>query len=139
MWARYGKVGVGNFDGDGTEYDDYVYWISAMQNRCRVIMNRYSLKFQLYNQLASSIVDNGPDLSQSSVESESVNSLYDPPEVTTEATADKYLAEQNKTAFKQKNYSGLESSTYRQYMEDIPEDPMREFCEEFRDLFYWGL
>ena len=78
------------------------------------------------------------DLSDGEIKSKSVSSVYDPPEVETAHTADKYLADQNKTEFDQQTYGGLESETVRQYA-DAVENPFETWASEFDRLFYWGL
>ena len=85
--------------------------------------------------LASSV-----DLSDGSMESSSLNKVYDPPEsqLGPTDTAANYLAEQNKTEFNQKTYGGLEPETVREYM-DAVSNPAESFAREFDKLFYWGL
>ena len=132
LWARFHDTGLGNAD--------KAYWKRAMNYRYKEIKERYDIKFRVFAEykarlaLASSV-----DLSDGSMESESVNKVYDPPEVAAQgATAEDYLADQNKTEFSQKTFGGMESETVRGYM-DAVSNPAESFAREFDKLFYWGL
>ena len=132
LWARFHDTGLGN--------EDKAYWERAMNYRYKEIKERYDIKFRVFSEykarlaLASSV-----DLSDGSMESESVNKVYDPPEVAVQgATATDYLADQTKTEFSQKTFGGLESETVREYM-DAVSNPAESFAREFDKLFYWGL
>lgn len=132
LWARFHDTGLGNAD--------KTYWERAMNYRYKEIKERYDIRFRVFAEykarlaLASSV-----DLSDGSMESESVNKVYDPPEVTvTGKTAEDYLADQNKTEFNQKTFGGLEPETVREYM-DAVSNPAEAFAREFDKLFYWGL
>lgn len=132
LWARFHDTGLGNAD--------KAYWKRAMNYRYKEIKERYDIKFRVFAEykarlaLASSV-----DLSDGSMESESVNKTYDPPEVTVAGkTAEDYLADQNKTEFSQKTFGGMEPETVREYM-DAVSNPAEAFAREFDKLFYWGL
>ena len=132
LWARFHDTGLGNAD--------KTYWERCMKAKYGEISERYDIKFRVFAEyqarlaLASSV-----DLSDGSMESNSVNKVYDPPEVAVVgATADNYLADQNKTEFNQKTYGGLEPETVREYM-DAVSNPAESFAREFDKLFYWGL
>ena len=132
LWARFHDTGLGNAD--------KTYWERCMKAKYGEISEKYDIKFRVFAEykarlaLASSV-----DLSDGSMESESVNKVYDPPEVTvTGKTAEDYLADQNKTEFNQKTHGGLEPETVREYM-DAVSNPAEAFAREFDKLFYWGL
>ena len=133
LWARFHDTGLGNADKE--------YWERCMMARHGEIQERYDIRFRVFAEykarlaLASSV-----DLSDGSMESSSLNKVYDPPEsqLGPTDTAANYLAEQNKTEFNQKTYGGLEPETVREYM-DAVSNPAESFAREFDKLFYWGL
>ncbi|WP_400237009.1 hypothetical protein [Methanomethylophilus alvi] len=132
MWNRYHDTGIGNCD--------KAYWERCVKARAAEIEGRYAIKFRVWQEYTARLAAaTSVDLADSSIKSESVNSVYDPPEVNASgATADKYLADQNKTEFDQQTYGGLESETVRQYA-DAVENPFETWAAEFDRLFYWGL
>ena len=132
LWMRFHDTGLGNAD--------KAYWERCMKGRYGEISERYDIRFRVFAEykarlaLASSI-----DLSDGSMESESLNKVYDPPEVAVQgATAEDYLSDQTKTEFSQKTHGGLEPETVREYM-DAVSNPAESFAREFDKLFYWGL
>lgn len=131
LWNRFHDTGIGNAD--------ETYWIRAMKARAAEISGRYDIKMRVFSEYKARLAAaSSVDLADSTVKSESVNSVYDPPEVTTQSTADKYLADQNKTEFDQQTYGGLESETVRQYADAVV-NPFESWAAEFDKLFYWGL
>lgn len=131
LWNRFHDTGIGNAD--------ETYWIRAMKARAAEISGRYDIKMRVFSEYKARLAAaSSVDLADSTVKSESVNSVYDPPEVTTQSTADKYLADQNKTEYNQQTYGGLESDTVRQYADGV-DNPFERWAAEFDKLFYWGL
>lgn len=132
LWARFHDTGIGNADVD--------YWIRAMKGRHSEIEERYDIKFRVFAEYKARLAAaQEVDLSDGSLESNSVNRVYDPPEVSVQgAVAEDYLADQNRTDFSQKTYGGLEPETVREYM-DAVSNPAESFAREFDRLFYWGL
>ena len=132
LWARFSDTGLGN--------PDKSYWERCMTNRAKEIAGRYDIKMRVFSEykarlaLAASV-----DLSDGKMESQSVNKLYDPPEVTvSNTTATSYLADQNVTDFTQTTHGGLEPETVAEYMAAV-RNPFEEWAREFDKLFYWGL
>lgn len=132
MWARFHDTGLGNPDKE--------YWERCMQGKAAEIEERYTIKFRVFSEykarlaLAASV-----DLADSSMESKSVNRLYDPPEVSVaNAVATSFLADQNVTDFTQTTHGGLEPETVAEYM-DAVRNPFEEWAREFDKLFYWGI
>jgi hypothetical protein len=132
LWARFHDTGLGN--------SDKTYWKRAMNYRYKEIKERYDIKFRVFSEYKARLAQaSSVDLSDGSMESESVNKVYDPPEVSVAGrTAEDYLADQNKTEFNQKTFGGLEPETVREYM-DAVSNPAESFAREFDKLFYWGL
>ena len=132
LWARFHDTGLGNAD--------KTYWERAMHYRYEEISEKYDIKFRVFAEYKARLAQASKvDLSDGSMESDSVNKVYDPPEVTVSgATAEDYLADQTKTEFSQKTFGGLESETVREYM-DAVSNPAEAFAREFDKLFYWGL
>ena len=133
MWMRFHDTGLGN--------PDKAYWERAMKAKAGEIEDRYAVKFRVWSEYKARLAANlgDVDISDGEVESESVNKNYDPPEVAvTGTTAVDYLADQNKTEFKQKSHGGTEPDSVRQYMDDVS-NPFEAYAREFDKLFYWGL
>ena len=132
LWARFHDTGLGNAD--------KTYWERAMHYRYEEISEKYDIKFRVFAEYKARLaLASKVDLSDGSMESDSVNKVYDPPEVAVQgATATDYLADQTKTEFNQKTFGGLESETVREYM-DAVSNPAEAFAREFDKLFYWGL
>ena len=131
LWDRFHDTGLGNADEE--------YWIRCMKARADEISGRYDIKMRVYTEYKNKLAVTGRvDLSDGQIKSKSISSVYDPPEVETAHTADKYLADQNKTEFDQQTYGGLESETVRQY-NDAVVNPFETWAAEFDRLFYWGL
>lgn len=133
MWARFHDTGLGNPDKE--------YWERCMSGKAAEINDRYLIKFRVFSEYKARLAANtgDADLSDSRLESSSVNKLYDPPEVTVvNADADHFLADQTKTEYEQKTFGGLEPSTVAEYM-DAVENPFEAWAREFDRLFYWGI
>lgn len=133
LWARFHDTGLGNAD--------KAYWKRAMNYRYKEIKERYDIKFRVFAEYKAKLAAaQTVDLADSSMTSDSVNKVYDPPEsrLGTTDTAENYLADQNKTEFNQKTYGGLDSETVREYMDGVS-NPAEAFAREFDKLFYWGL
>ena len=132
LWARFHDTGLGNAD--------KTYWERCMKARYGEISERYDIKFRVFAEYKARLaLASKVDLSDGSMESESLNKVYDPPEVAVQgATAADYLADQTKTEFSQKTFGGLEPETVREYM-DAVSNPAESFAREFDKLFYWGL
>ena len=132
LWNRFHDTGIGNAD--------EAYWIRCMKARASEIAGRYDIKMRVFSEYKARLASAAKiDLADSSIESESVNKTYDPPEVSVSgATAADYLSEQNKTEYNQKTFGGLESDTVRQYADGV-ENPFERWAAEFDKLFYWGL
>lgn len=132
MWSRFHDTGIGNAD--------KAYWERCVKAKAAEIEGRYAIKFRVWTEYTARLAAaTSVDLADSSIESESVNKTYDPPEVSVVgATAENYLADQNKTEYNQKTFGGLESDTVRQYADGV-ENPFERWAAEFDKLFYWGL
>ena len=132
LWMRFHDTGLGNAD--------KTYWERCMKAKYGEISERYDIKFRVFAEYKARLaLASKVDLSDGSMESDSVNKIYDPPEVAVQgATATDYLADQTKTEFSQKTFGGLESETVREYM-DAVSNPAESFAREFDKLFYWGL
>ena len=132
LWMRFHDTGLGNAD--------KTYWERCMKGRYGEISEKYDIRFRVFAEYKARLAQASKvDLSDGSMESESLNKVYDPPEVSVQgATATDYLADQNKTEFNQKTFGGLEPETVREYM-DAVSNPAESFAREFDKLFYWGL
>lgn len=132
MWGMYHDTGIGSPDLD--------YWKRCMQMKnLELATAGWDTKLGVFDDFLVDLSNNGPNFEQSSMESESINKRYDPPEVTVSGTtADDYLADQDKTSFRQSTRSGLETETVRAWLDAMPET-LRDWALEFRKLFYWGL
>ena len=132
LWMRFHDTGLGNAD--------KTYWERCMKAKYGEISERYDIKFRVFAEYKARLaLASKVDLSDGSMESDSVNKVYDPPEVSVSgATAADYLADQTKTEFNQKTFGGLESETVREYMDGVS-NPAESFAREFDKLFYWGL
>ena len=112
-----------------------------MKAKAGEMEGRYAIKFRVWSEYQARLAANlgDVDISDGEIESESVNKNYDPPEVAVVgATADNYLADQNKTEYKQVSHGGTEADSVRQYMDDVS-NPFEAYAREFDRLFYWGL
>ena len=132
LWARFCDRGIGN--------PDKAYWERCMINRAAEIGDRYDIKMRVFSEYKSRLVQaQSVDLSDGKMHSNSVNSVYDPPEVTVAGvTASSFLADQNVTDFNQETYGGLEPETVAEYMAAV-RNPFEEWAREFDKLFYWGI
>ena len=132
LWARFSDMGIGN--------PDKTYWERCMKNKATEIGDRYDIKMRVFSEYKSRLAQaQKVDLSDGKMHSNSVNSVYDPPEVTVaNATASSFLADQNVTDFNQETYGGLEPETVAEYMAAV-RNPFEDWAREFDKLFYWGI
>lgn len=132
LWARFSDTGLGN--------PDKTYWKRCMTNKAAEIEERYDIKMRVFSEYKTRLAAaQSIDLADSSMESKSVNRLYDPPEVSNAgAEATSYLADQNVTDFTQTTHGGLEPETVAEYMAAI-RNPFEDWAREFDKLFYWGI
>ena len=132
MWNRFHDTGLGNCD--------KAYWERCVKAKAAEIEGRYAVKFRVWTEYQSRLTQaQSVDLSDGKITSNSVNRIYDPPEVAVQgAVAADYLSEQNRTDYEQNTYGGLEPETVRQYG-DAVENPFETWAREFDKLFYWGL
>lgn len=132
LWARFSDTGIGN--------PDKAYWERCMTNKAAEIEERYDIKMRVFSEYKTRLATaQSIDLADSSMESKSVNRLYDPPEVSTAgAEATNYLADQNVTDFTQTTHGGLEPETVAEYMAAV-RNPFEDWAREFDKLFYWGI
>ena len=132
MWARFHDTGIGNPDVD--------YWVRCMKGRASEISSRYETRFRVWAEYQARLAAaTSVDLADSSMESESVQKHYDPPQTSTAgAEATSYLDQQDVNTFHQDTHGGLESSTVKEY-NDAVENPYESFAREFDELFYRGI
>ena len=133
MWNRFHDTGIGNAD--------KTYWERCVKAKAAEIDGRYEVKFRVWSEYQARLAANtgDVDISDGEIESESVNKNYDPPEVNNAGDdATNYLADQNKTEYKQVSHGGTEAESVRQYM-DAVSNPFEDYAREFDKLFYWGL
>lgn len=132
LWARFSDRGLGN--------PDKIYWERCMTNKAAEIEERYDIKLRVFSEYKSRLaLAASVDLADSSMESKSVNKLFDPPEVTVaNADATSFLADQNQTEYTQTTHGGLEPETVAEYMAAV-RNPFEEWAREFDKLFYWGI
>ena len=133
MWNRFHDTGIGNAD--------KTYWERCVKAKAAEIDGRYEVKFRVWSEYQARLAANtgDVDISDGEIESESVNKNYDPPEVNNAGDdAANYLADQNKTEYKQVSHGGTEAESVRQYM-DAVSNPFEDYAREFDKLFYWGL
>lgn len=132
LWARFSDRGLGN--------SDKIYWERCMTNKAAEIEERYDIKLRVFSEYKSRLaLAASVDLADSSMESKSVNKLFDPPEVTVaNADATSFLADQNQTEYTQTTHGGLEPETVAEYMAAV-RNPFEEWAREFDKLFYWGI
>ena len=127
MWAmfRYRAIGNGNI----------AYWIQCMKDRYALIVHDYDLKIKAYKTFVSNTLT--VDFADSSSEYDQENTREDVPDNATGST--EYLSERTKTHYAGKTYGGLASTTARDYIDGIPEDPFTDMAREFERLFYHGM
>ena len=133
-WARYMNTGIGNNDID--------YWVQCMMTKVTDMMDTYFLKFRAWDKYAASVdpLDlDSIDMSSFKTESKSVHKTYDPPQTSTAGDdATSYLDIQDENSFMQKDSSGLDTVTVRDYIEGM-KNPYDDFLRELDRMFYWGL
>lgn len=132
LWSRFHDTGIGNTDTD--------YWIRCMKGKAAEMDQRYLIRFRVWAEyqakLAAAVT---VDLSDSALDSESVQKTYDPPEVTVAGKdATSYLADQNVNSYHQDTHGGTDSETVRDYNSAV-QNPFEFYAMEFDRLFYWGM
>ena len=128
LWSAYRYRFIGSCDLDA--------WIQTMQDRALLIEREYNMKMIAFDQMYSQIDTDGPDFSESSYEANSVTEREDTPD-TEYSEAHRYLSDRSTTKMDGKNYSGLQTKTVRDWMDGIARDPIREYADEFEDLFVY--
>jgi len=128
LWLKYRYVGIGSYD--------QTYWAQCVADREALIAEKYDmrirawLEFKTRTAAAASV-----DISDGTLESESVQSHYDPPETISNT---EYLDTKDVNSFTQTTHGGYESRSVREWSDGV-RDPWEDWLEEFRDLFYWGM
>lgn len=127
LWAVYRFRFIGSCDVDS--------WIQVMRDRNALIQREYDMKLRAYAKLVSDVSTDGADMTQASNESTMVNEHEDTP-----GSADdnlKYISERNTMTVNGKNYQGLQSVTVRDWMDGVARDPIRDYADEFGNLFVY--
>ena len=132
LWSRFHDTGIGNTDTD--------YWIRCMKGKAAEMDQRYLIRFRVWAEyqakLAAAVT---VDLSDSAMDSESVQQHSDPPQTSTAgAQATSYLDTQDVNRYHQDTHGGTDSETVRDYNRSI-ENPFEYYAQEFDKLFYWGM
>lgn len=132
MWARFHDTGLGNADVD--------YWVRCMKARASELEQRYTIRFRVWAEYRTRLAAvSEVDLADSSMDSESVQRGFNPPNVLAGGTvAEDYLADQNINTFHQDTHGGTDAETVRDYNRSV-ENPFEEYAREFDRLFYWGM
>lgn len=132
LWARFHDTGIGNSD---TEY-----WIRCMKGKAAEMDQRYLIRFRVWTEYQTKLASTATvDLADSSMESESVQKHYDPPETTMAGGhASAYLDTQDNNNFTQTTHGGTEAESVRDYNRAV-ENPFEYYAAEFDALFYWGI
>ena len=125
LWQSYRNRGIGHCDID--------YFLENLKDRYDRIKSKYDIKIEMYLDYKRG----EKDLSQSSSTYESTTENEDFPN-TIISEGDKYLAARNSTKMNTKTYNDLQSKTLKEYNDNVT-NPLEEFANEFRDLFYFGV
>ena len=133
-WSRYMNTGIGNNDVD--------YWIQCMTMKVADLMDTWYFKFRAWDKYCLGIDPlhvEDIDMSSFKTESKSIHKTYDPPQTATAGDdATSYLDIQDENSFEQKDSSGLDTVTVRDYIDGI-RNPYDDFLRELDRMFYWGL
>lgn len=127
LWATYRYRFIGSCD--------VTSWIAVMKDRYNLIVREYDMKLRAYAAMVSSVTLNGADLSASGSESEVVTENEDTPDTAADST--KYLSTRTTVSANGRTYQGLQSATVRDWMDGVARDPIRDFADEFSDLFVY--
>lgn len=132
LWARFHDTGIGNTDVD--------YWVRCMKGKAAEMDQKYLIRFRVWAEyhakLAAAVT---VDLSDSAMDSESVQQHYDPPETSIAgAQAAYYLDTQDVNRYEQTTHGGTEAESVRDYNRAV-ENPFEYYAREFDKLFYWGM
>ncbi|MBQ1462728.1 MAG: hypothetical protein IIZ24_00870 [Candidatus Methanomethylophilus sp.] len=132
LWARFHDTGIGNPDTD--------YWIRCMKGKAAEMDQRYLIRFRVWTEYQAKLAATTTvDLSDSAMDSESVQKEFDPPNVDVlGVTAEDYLSGQNINRYHQDTHGGTDSETVRDYNRSI-ENPFEYYAAEFDKLFYRGM
>ena len=127
LWSNYMYRGIGNCD--------VAYWIQCMKNRFFQINTIYTVKFQAIDEWLTSLTGN-IDLSDSSSEYTTVTENEDNPDNPQGTTV--YLSDRNTVKYNGRSYGGLSSETVSRFI-DAVSNIEKQFADEFREQFYFGL
>ena len=127
LWSTYRYRFIGSCD--------VQEWIAVMKDRYALISREYDLKLRAYAAMVAEVTVNGADLSQSSSESTVTTENEDTPDTAADST--KYLSTRTTVAASGRTYQGLQSATVRDWMDGVARDPIRDFADEFSNLFVY--
>ena len=129
LWAFYRYRGIGNCDLD--------YWVQNMKDRYLQVRVLYLPKFKLIDEWLTEVLGNDPvDLSEGKNDYTMITEMEDTPD--NPVGTSRYLSDRNTVTYNGKTYSGLSSETVSKFLDYVP-DLERQFAEEFRKQFYFGL
>ena len=127
LWSTYRYRFIGSCD--------VQEWIAVMKDRYALISREYDLKLRAYAAMVAEVTVNGADLSQSSSDSTVTTENEDTPDTAADST--KYLSTRTTVAASGRTYQGLQSATVRDWMDGVARDPIRDFADEFSNLFVY--
>lgn len=127
LWAVYRFRFIGSCNTDS--------WIQVMRDRNALIQREYDMKLRAYAAMVAEVTTNGADLSASSSESTVTTENEDTPD--TADTGTKYLSTRTTVKADGRTYQGLQSDTVRGWIDGVARDPIRDYADEFSDLFVY--
>lgn len=127
LWATYRYRFIGSCDVNE--------WIAVMKDRYSLIMREYDLKLRAYAEMVTAVTVNGTDLSAGSSESTVTTENEDTPDTAADST--KYLSSRTTVTAGGRTYQGLQSVTVRDWVDGVARDPIRDFADEFSNLFVY--
>ena len=128
LWSTYRYRFIGSCD--------LTAWIQVMQDRAMLIDREYNMKLVAFDMLYTQVDTDGPDFSESSYEADTQTEREDTPD-TEYNEAHRFLADRSTTKMTGKNYNGLQTKTVRDWMDGVARDPIRDYANEFQDLFMY--
>lgn len=128
LWSRFRNRGIPSCDID--------YWIQCMRDRYSVIMCTYNVKINAWLEYYTKVGTDGPDMSDASFHTVTVNEFEDMPD--NPATDTRYLSTRNTNTVDGNTHNDLESATTRDYIDAVP-NPFEDFAREFEKLFWIGV
>lgn len=130
LWSVYRYRGIGSCD--------VAYWIQTMKDRYDSIKSTYLVKFKTVEEWLTKVLDPDElvDLADSETEYSTISETEDNPDNPQGTTV--YLSDRNRVQYAGKSYGGLSSETVRRFNDNVV-DIEREFADEFRTQFYYGL